>query len=116
MTSTQEGENGHWFSVEEALYEPRLAAHHREFYLSYYTMPVSVREEAFKKKAMENKVSRYDINKAVDEAGGLDFTRQIINRYYKKAEKNINRLNITAEKQKMLKAILQKASGMKAEI
>lgn len=53
MTSTEEGENGHWFSVEEALYEPKLAAHHREFYLGYYTMPVSVREEAFKKKAME---------------------------------------------------------------
>ena len=69
----------------------------------------------FKKKALENKITRDDINKAVDEAGGLDFTRQIIKRYYKKAEKNINRLDITEEKRKRLKAILQKASGTRAE-
>ncbi len=53
MTSTHEGENGHWFSVEEAQSTPELVKHHREFYLKYYEMSVKDREEAFTKIAME---------------------------------------------------------------
>ncbi len=54
-TSTYEGENGHWFSEEEAKNKPELIANgHREFYLAYYYLPVKEREEALKKKAIEN--------------------------------------------------------------
>ena len=70
----------------------------------------------FKRKAEENKISRDDINNAVEEAGGLDFTRQIIKKYYRKAEKNILKLDIMEEKKKRLTAILIKACGLKAEI
>lgn len=53
MTSTHEGENGHWFSVEDAQTKPQLVVHHREFYLPYYELPVKEREERFKKRAGE---------------------------------------------------------------
>lgn len=53
MTSTHEGENGHWFSVEDAQTKPELVAHHRELYLPYYELPVKEREERFKKRAAE---------------------------------------------------------------
>lgn len=53
MTSTHEGENGHWFSPADATTKPELVAHHREIYLPYFTMPVKEREAIFKAKAME---------------------------------------------------------------
>lgn len=53
MTSTHEGENGHWFSVEDAQTKPELVVHHREFYLPYYELPVKEREQRFKKRAAE---------------------------------------------------------------
>lgn len=70
----------------------------------------------FKEKALENKISRDDINKAVKEAGGLDYTKQIIRRYYTKAERNISSLDVTEEKRKRLMEILKKATGTQAEI
>jgi 4-amino-4-deoxy-L-arabinose transferase-like glycosyltransferase len=54
ITSTNEGENGHWFSVEDAQEKPELAKNHREFYRPYYELPVSEREERFKQRAKEN--------------------------------------------------------------
>lgn len=71
---------------------------------------------AFKKKALENKIAREDINLAVEEAGGLLFTRQIMERYYKKAEYEINKLSMTENKQKNLKQILYKATGMQLKV
>lgn len=53
MTSTNEGENGHWFSVEDARTKPELVAHHRELFLPYYDLPVKEREARFKKRAVE---------------------------------------------------------------
>lgn len=54
ITSTHPGENGHWFSVEDAQEKPELAPNHREFYQMYYQVPVSEREERFKQRAKEN--------------------------------------------------------------
>lgn len=70
----------------------------------------------FKKKAMNNSITRQEINRAVEEAGGLDYTKHIIRKYYKKAERNINRLNVTEEKRKKLMEILKKSTGTHAEI
>jgi ABC-type multidrug transport system fused ATPase/permease subunit len=54
-TSTHEGENGHWFSEEDAQNKPELVANgHRDFYKENYYLPVKEREAALKKKAMEN--------------------------------------------------------------
>lgn len=54
-TSTNEGENGHWFSEEDSQNKPELVASgHRDFYKAHYYLPVKEREEAFKKKALEN--------------------------------------------------------------
>jgi len=54
-TSTHDGENGHWFSEEDAQNKPELVANgHRDFYKAYYYLPVKEREAALKKKAMEN--------------------------------------------------------------
>ncbi len=54
-TSTHEGENGHWFSEEDAQNKPELIANgHRDFYQANYYLPVKEREAALKKKAQEN--------------------------------------------------------------
>lgn len=54
-TSTKPGENGHWFSEEDAQTKPELIANgHRDFYKANYYLPVKQREEALKKKAFEN--------------------------------------------------------------
>lgn len=54
-TSTNHGENGHWFSDIDAINKPELVANgHREFYQAHYYLPVKEREDAFKKQAMEN--------------------------------------------------------------
>lgn len=54
-TSTNDGENGHWFSEEDAQNKPELVANgHRDFYKANYYLPVKEREAALKKKAFEN--------------------------------------------------------------
>lgn len=54
-TSTKEGENGHWFSEEDAQTKPELVANgHRDFYKANYYLPVKQREAALKKQAFEN--------------------------------------------------------------
>ena len=75
-----------------------------------------VRLPAFKKKAADKNITREELNRAVEEARGLDYTNQIIRKYYRKAEQNISRLNVSGEKRARLTAILKRASGMKAEL
>jgi hypothetical protein len=54
-TSTNHGENGHWFSDVDAINKPELVANgHREFYQAHYYLPVKEREAALKKRALEN--------------------------------------------------------------
>jgi 4-amino-4-deoxy-L-arabinose transferase-like glycosyltransferase len=54
-TSTHAGENGHWFSEEDAQTKAELVANgHRDFYKAHYYLPVKEREAAFKKKSLEN--------------------------------------------------------------
>lgn len=54
-TSTEPGENGHWFSEEESQTMPELVANgHRDFYKAHYYLPVLEREAAFKARAMQN--------------------------------------------------------------
>lgn len=66
----------------------------------------------FKKNAVEDNISRVSINQAVEDAGGLEFTRSIIIRYVKKAKKEIDSLSISDEKRRKMNSILQKAAAM----
>ena len=50
-TSHHPGENGHWFSYEDALSKPELAPHHRDFFAKVLILPVQGREAAFKAQA-----------------------------------------------------------------
>lgn len=51
MTSHHPGENGHWFSYEDAQNDPHLAPNHRAFYKSILKLPVTEREASFKAQA-----------------------------------------------------------------
>jgi heptaprenyl diphosphate synthase len=62
-----------------------------------------------KKKAKSNKLSRKEINAAVREAGGLEYTRQIARKYYDRSLELIRELDLAAEKENRLRAILDKA-------
>lgn len=69
----------------------------------------------FKKKAEAGEIVRAEINRAVEKAGGLDYTREMIGRYYKKAKQYIDKLDVTEEKRTKLAAIVKKAAGIKAD-
>ncbi len=68
----------------------------------------------FRKKAEAGEIVRADINRAVEEAGGLDYTNEMIERYYKKAKRHIDKLDVTEEKREKVAAIVKKAAGIKA--
>jgi hypothetical protein len=51
MTSHHPGENGHWFSYEDAQNDPNLAPNHRDFFARILSLPVPEREAAFKSQA-----------------------------------------------------------------
>ncbi len=62
-----------------------------------------------KKKAKKHKLSRIEINEAVREAGGLEYTRQLARKYYDRSLELIGELDLEEEKENRLKAILDKA-------
>ncbi|HKL79701.1 MAG TPA: polyprenyl synthetase family protein [Mobilitalea sp.] len=64
----------------------------------------------FKAKAEKSEVTRKEINEAVSKAGGLLFTKMVVNRYYNKAMKLINELDASDSKKDRLTAILKKAT------
>jgi heptaprenyl diphosphate synthase len=63
----------------------------------------------FRLKAKEQKLSREEINKAVKETGGLNYTRFIAGRYYDKSLELILTLNLTADKAEKLKMLLDRS-------
>jgi heptaprenyl diphosphate synthase len=63
----------------------------------------------FKISAKKRKLTRSEINDAVQTAGGLDGTRLIASKYYEKSRKLIEELNVAEEKEKELRFLLDKA-------
>ena len=63
----------------------------------------------FKKKAKEEQISRDEINAAVTETGGLNYTRMISKKYYDKAFTMIRELDASDSKKERLQSILDKA-------
>lgn len=64
---------------------------------------------SFKEKAKANEISRSEINAAVFETGGLNYTRMVSKKYYNKALDIIQKLNAAEGKKERLKSILDKA-------
>ncbi len=62
-----------------------------------------------KKKAKENKATIHEICSAVNESGGIVFTRSISRKYYDKALAIIDKINISDQKREKLIFILDKA-------
>ena len=63
----------------------------------------------FKEKAKEEQISRNEINAAVAETGGLNYTRMISKKYYDKASVIIGELDASDDKKQKLQSILNKA-------
>ena len=63
----------------------------------------------FKKKAKRSRLTRSEINEAVRQAGGLDYTRLLAQKYYLKSQRLIEELAASEEKEKELRFILDKA-------
>lgn len=65
---------------------------------------------SFKDKANSNGINRSEINEAVSQSGGLLFTRMLAKKYYNKALKIINKLEITQNKKMKMMEVLNLAS------
>lgn len=65
--------------------------------------------EGFKEKAREQVLTRREINEAVWNTGGLDYTRQVARKYYDSSLALIRELDAGEEKKKRLRLILDKA-------
>jgi heptaprenyl diphosphate synthase len=63
----------------------------------------------FKKKAKKTRLTRSEINDAVRQTGGLDYTRQLAQKYYLRSQGLIDELAVAVEKEKELRFILDKA-------
>ena len=63
----------------------------------------------FKEQAKTNKLTRIEINDAVLKTGGIGFTRMLAKRYYNKSLLIIRELEVTEDKEKQLRSILDKA-------
>ena len=66
----------------------------------------------FRAKAEAQKVTRSEINAAVVKTGGLRITRLLVTKYYNKALKIINELELTEKKREKLIFILKRASRL----
>lgn len=66
----------------------------------------------FKEKAYIDGITRDEINEAVKKSDGLDFTRLVVQKYYKKSMKLIQLLDIEEIKKDRLILILNKASRL----
>lgn len=63
-----------------------------------------------KEKAQKKKLTRGELNSAVLEAGGLEYARAVSRKYYDKSNAIINELDISENKKKRLRLILDRAS------
>lgn len=63
----------------------------------------------FKAKAERHDLQRSKINEAVHKTGGLDYTRLVAKKYYEKSLELIRALDMAEEKERRLRAVLDKA-------
>lgn len=68
-------------------------------------------KKEFKEKALRQEITREEINDAVENTGGIVFTKSLSKKYYNKALKIITGLDISKRKREKFLTILDKASG-----
>ena len=66
----------------------------------------------FRQRAEKKDISRQEINTAVNRSGGLDFTKEIAGKYYRKSVKILDELSLTPAKKSELTNILNKATRL----
>jgi heptaprenyl diphosphate synthase len=66
----------------------------------------------FRDQAKAQTITRADINAAVIKAGGLKFTRKMVDKFYHKSIKIIDELSLSPHKKEQLMGILKKASRL----
>jgi heptaprenyl diphosphate synthase len=71
-----------------------------------------LKNKKFKEKAVESGVTREEINIEVNKTEGLKFTKLMIQKYYKKAMKRLDELELCEDKKEKMVAILNKAARM----
>jgi heptaprenyl diphosphate synthase len=67
------------------------------------------KDQSFFVKASEARLTRQEINTAVQKTGGLDYTKALSKRYYDKALKALSNLTLTDQKRASMLMILDKA-------
>ena len=72
---------------------------------AFYKLP------KFKEKASKGKITRKDINQAVEDSGGLEYTNNMMKRYFQKATFEINGLSCSEEKKEKIRMVVLKATG-----
>ncbi len=85
-----------------------------DFEQGVITLPLIIafgRLPEFKQKAKDRLITRNEINESVAISGGLEYTKETIHRYYLKATREIESLEISDEKRAKLNQILMKATG-----
>jgi heptaprenyl diphosphate synthase len=65
-----------------------------------------------KEKAMQEGLTRKEINEAVSKTGGLNFTRMVVQKYYNKSMRIINNLDLSETKKEKLIFVLNKATRL----
>ncbi len=71
-----------------------------------------MQNKKFKEKALEDGITREEINAEVNKTEGLSFTKLMIQKYYKKAMKRLDELTLCEDKKEKMVSILNKAARM----
>lgn len=104
------------FEVDEIIAKKNVQSDYEQGVITLPLIYTFYNNEDVKNKAKEGLLDRQELNKAVLNAGGLDFTKMISKKYYNKFTKIIDSIDMTEEKRFNLMQILDKAFyGLKKE-
>lgn len=104
------------FEVDEILAKKNVQSDYEQGVITLPLIYTFYNNEDVKNKAKEGLLDRQELNKAVLNAGGLDFTKMISKKYYNKFTKIIDSIDMTEEKRFNLMQVLDKAFyGLKKE-
>lgn len=104
------------FEVDEIIAKKNVQSDYEQGVITLPLIYTFYNNEDVKNKAKEGLLDRQELNKAVLNAGGLDFTKMISKKYYNKFTKVIDSIDMTEEKRFNLMQILDKAFyGLKKE-
>lgn len=104
------------FEIDEAIAKKNVQSDYEQGVITLPLIYTFHKDEDIKNKAKDGLLDRKELNKAVQKAGGLDFTKMISKKYYNKFIKTMSLIDLSDEKKYQLKGILDKAFyGLKNE-